>query len=187
MTCLFNPLIKSKEANSNKLKLKHTQRTKTMKVVQALVILGVAASSNAANLRGAYLADSNRDDQSFLDWTGTDDDGFLDWTGTVERQTNPDTMVMPGTPSLKSAPFFGETAPAPGVLKRQPVAAPTAFYAEGIARQPEGQGRIIARQPEAAKRRDVKPRLDDEPPLTHIEQEDPEAPSAPTLAYAADE
>lgn len=53
MTCLFNPLIKSKEANSNKLKLKHTQRTKTMKVVQALVILGVAASSNAGNLRGS--------------------------------------------------------------------------------------------------------------------------------------
>jgi hypothetical protein len=53
MTCLFNPLIKSKEANSNKFKLKHTQRTKTMKVVQALVILGVAASSNAGNLRGS--------------------------------------------------------------------------------------------------------------------------------------
>ena len=53
MTCLFNPLIKSKEANSKKLKLKHTQRTKTMKVVQALVILGVAASSNAGNLRGS--------------------------------------------------------------------------------------------------------------------------------------
>ncbi len=180
-----------------------------MKVVQALVILGVAASSNAANLRGAYLADSNRD---------------------VERQTNPDTMVMPGNPSLKSAPFFGETAPAPDVLKRQPVAAPTAFYAEGIARQPEGQGRFvgrdnvayaegIARQPEAAKRRDVKPRLDGEIDYTGryygvegiarqpkaaerrdvkprldgeidhiptIEQEDP-APPAPTLAYVADE
>ena len=52
-------------------------------------------SSNAAILRG--------------------EPGIINIVGD-KSQAHPDTMVMPGNPSLKSAPFFGETAPAP----RQP-------------------------------------------------------------------
>jgi hypothetical protein len=53
-------------------------------------------------------------------------------------------MVMPGTPSLKSAPFFGETAttpgaPAPGIINIVG-GHHRGKYAEGIARQPEGEG-----------------------------------------------